>query len=83
MKDIKNLTKLIEKLTTDEMKDFLVGILTPNEIEQINKRIEIIKLLKRDMAQHEIAERLGVGVATVSRGAKMLKEKRFKYVKPE
>jgi TrpR family trp operon transcriptional repressor len=80
MKDLSNVTKLISDLSEDQILDFLVGILSPAELEQVITRLKIVKLLKKKVPQHEIAGKLGIGVATVSRGAKMLKEGRFEYV---
>lgn len=64
----------------EEMEDLLLGLLTQKEIEEFEKRIEIVKLLKRGVAQHKVAEKVGVGVATVTRGANELKLKRFKVI---
>ena len=76
------LLEIIKNLDNDhDLEDFMVGILTPQEIEQILIRINIIKLLKKGIPQHTIASRLEIGVGTVSRGAKMLKQGRFKYIK--
>jgi TrpR family trp operon transcriptional repressor len=76
------LSRLVEMLlqieTKAEMQEFLEGILTQQEIIEISQRLEIIRLLKQGMPQHEIAKKLGVGVATVTRGAKELKRGRFK-----
>lgn len=61
-----------------ELKDkkdvlrFLSWILTPQEIEQLPVRLQIVKMLKRGTAQREIAKKLGVGIGTVTRGAKEL-----------
>jgi TrpR family trp operon transcriptional repressor len=54
----------------EELETFIKGILTPTELEEISRRLEIVKLLKQGMPQHEIARKLGVGVATVTRGSK-------------
>ncbi len=62
----------------EEMADFLHGILTPSEIAEIPKRLQIVKLLKAGVAQKEIASSLGVGIATVTRGSKEVKKGRFK-----
>ncbi len=62
----------------EEMADFLRGILTPSEIDEIPKRLQIIKLLRAGVPQKEIAVRLGVGIATVTRGSKEVKAGRFK-----
>jgi TrpR family trp operon transcriptional repressor len=63
------------------MEDFLRGILTPSELEEIPKRLQIVKLLKAGIAQKEISERLGVGIATVTRGSKEVRTGKFKYIK--
>ena len=63
------------------MKDFLLGIFTPKELEEIPARLQIVKMLKKGIAQHKVAEKLGVGIATVTRGSKELQKGRFKAVK--
>lgn len=83
---IKNnqLKELIDLLLTiktrEEMEDFLFGILTPKELKEIPTRLSIVKMLKRGIIQHEIAESLGVGVATVTRGSREIQKGRFKIV---
>jgi len=80
-KYLKNLAKkLLELKTEKEMLAFLDGLFTPQELEEIPRRLEIIKLLKQGVPQHQIAEKLGVGVATVTRGSKELKMNKFKNV---
>jgi len=63
-----------------EMLDFLKGILTPREIEELTTRLQIVKLLKKGLPHQEIARRLEVGVATVTRGSRELRMGRFKKV---
>ncbi len=83
---IKNnqLKELIEVFLTiknrEEMEDLLLGILTPKELEEIPTRLQIVKMLKKGTSQHEIAQKLGVGIATVTRGSKELQLGRFKVV---
>ncbi len=66
----------LEKYHKDRegLKKFLKGILTPTELEEIPRRLEIVRLLKKRIPQHDIAKRLGVGVATVTRGSKEIQE---------
>lgn len=64
----------------EKMVDFLEGILTPKELLEIPTRLQIIRLLKKGVSQHEVAGKLGVGVATVTRGAKEIQKGRFKNV---
>lgn len=66
--------------TKKEMLEFLQGILTPAELEELPRRLQIVKMLKSGVSQHEIARQLGVGVATVTRGSKELQKGRFKNV---
>lgn len=80
----KRLEDLISLLLTirtrEEMKDFLLGILTPKELREIPMRLQIVKMLRGGIPQHEIAESLGVGIATVTRGSRELQKGRFKVV---
>jgi TrpR family trp operon transcriptional repressor len=64
--------------SSKELEELLSGLLTPVEIEQMNTRLRIIKMLKDGVPQHKIAKDLGIGVATVTRGSKMLQEGKFK-----
>jgi len=63
--------------TKDDVKDFLQGILSPKELDEIPIRLEIVKLLKKGIPQHKIASKLGVGVATVTRGSKEIAKGNF------
>ncbi|MBP7832240.1 MAG: transcriptional regulator [Candidatus Levybacteria bacterium] len=85
MSDQKLLNNLISEFlkikNEAEMKTFLEGILTPKELIELPTRLEIVRLLKSGVAQHEIAEKLGVGIATVTRGSKEIQKGRFKNVK--
>ncbi len=58
------------------LHEFLTDILTAGEYEEIARRWQIIKMLEEGYPQREIAEKLGVGVATVTRGAKELSDKK-------
>jgi TrpR family transcriptional regulator, trp operon repressor len=79
------LEELVEALlkikNKEEMEEFLRGILTPKELLEIPNRLEIIKMLKKGVSQQEIASKLKVGVATVTRGSKEIQQGRFKNVK--
>jgi TrpR family trp operon transcriptional repressor len=79
------LEKLIDMFlsikTKAHMEDFLLGILTPKELEEIPMRLQIVKMLKKGVPQHQIAKELNIGVATVTRGSKEIQKGRFKVVK--
>lgn len=80
-KDLEILEEVIKKADSkDKLENLLLGLFTSSEIEEFAERIRIVSLLKKGVAQHEVAGKLGVGVATVSRGAKEIKMGRFKMV---
>jgi len=56
-----------------QMGKLLQAFLTPQELEDLVLRWEIIKLLHTGLPQREIANTLGVAIGTVSRGARELK----------
>ena len=63
--------------TKKDVREFLDGILTPKERKELPVRLQIVKLLKKGIPQHEIATKLGVGVATVTRGSKEIAKGNF------
>ncbi len=71
------LDELLEHLLAVEgkagMEEALQGLLTPSELVEISKRLQIFKRLKAGVPQRQIAEQLGVGIATVTRGSRALK----------
>lgn len=75
-------TELLLCKTPVEVEDFLRGILTPKELNEIPVRLQIVKMIKMGIPQHTIAEKLGVGIATVTRGSKEIAQGRFKSVTP-
>lgn len=52
----------------------LKALLTPKEINEVQHRLAIFELLKQGVPQREIAKKLGVGIATVTRGSRALQE---------
>lgn len=80
-KELNNLVEILLKIDSkDEMFDFLQGILTPKELMEIPNRLTIVKMLKNGISQHDIAGKLHVGVATVTRGSRELQKGRFKNI---
>jgi len=61
----------------EEMINFLYGLLTPKEIEEFSTRLEIVRMLKQGVRQKSIAKRLGIGIATVTRGSNEIRKGRF------
>ncbi len=58
----------------EAMDSALESLLTPAEYQEISKRLQIFKLLNEGVAHRKIAELLGVGIATVSRGSRALRD---------
>jgi TrpR family transcriptional regulator, trp operon repressor len=80
-KDLGELIEIILNVKTrDGMYDFLRGILTPKEMLELSNRLQIVRMLKRGISHHDIAGKLHVGVATVTRGSREIREGRFKNV---
>lgn len=65
----------------DYFSDFLYGITSDKDKENLPKRVEIVKRLLEGENHHAIAEELGVGVATVTKGSKLVSRNYFKVLK--
>lgn len=71
---IKAFAALLNKLESEQQTcEFLAALLTPKELDEIANRLAIIQLLRSGLSQREVAQQLGVGIATVTRGARVLK----------
>lgn len=75
--NVKYINELVKTVLSLKKKEialaFLQNILTPAELDEIAVRLQIVKLLKKRIPQGEVAEKLGVSIGTVSRGARELK----------
>ena len=72
---MKDLIQFLTEATDDEvLEKRLKVLLTPNEISEMVSRLKIIALLDEGVPQRDIAKQLGVGIATVTRGSRALKE---------
>ena len=69
------LDHLLEADTRSEMSTRLAQLLTPSEYDEVIKRLQILRMLDQGIPQRKIAETLGVGIATVSRGARARKDR--------
>lgn len=66
---VQHLTELTD---SKEIEAVLSALLTDKELQDIANRVRIFDLLQQGVTQRVISQQLGVGVATVSRGAKAL-----------
>lgn len=75
-KEVVDLIAKIAKQNHDKylLTDFMLDILTPQEFENVAFRWQIIKKLEKGVHHETIAEELSVGVATVTRGSRELRD---------
>jgi TrpR family trp operon transcriptional repressor len=74
----KQLLRWLSSTDLEETMDAnLKALLTEKELEEIAKRLEIVRLLKEGKTQREVSKQLKVGIATVTRGAKVCKSPIF------
>ena len=66
------LTHLTNCTDSEDIDKLLSALLTNKEQHDIANRIRIFDLLEQGVTQREISEQLGVGIATVSRGARAM-----------
>ncbi len=81
MKDLVN--HLLALNTSNEMEKALLRLLTSSEVAELSNRLKIFEMLEDGVPQRKIADILGVGIATVTRGSNALKatEERISRVK--
>jgi len=63
------------------MASVLECLLTPKELHEIENRLLIFQGLDKNISQREIAYSLGVGIATVTRGAQVYKNGQYSVLK--
>jgi len=82
MSDFNDFINLVHSIRDKELlEDFLIGVTTAKERRELPMRVEIIKRLLDLQPQAKIANDLGVGVATVTRGSKELADGYFKVLR--
>jgi TrpR family trp operon transcriptional repressor len=75
-KEIEELARIFADLDDPQLiKDFLVCMLTPKEIDEIARRWSLVKMLDRGDSQREIARKLGMSLCKITRGSKELKKR--------
>lgn len=73
MKQIsEDLLKKIVGLDEEQLASVFTALLTMQEIEEVNRRWEIAKMLAVNTPQKEIVKSLGVGIATITNRSKEL-----------
>jgi len=75
------LRDIITSLKTEDLATaFLQNMFTPKELDELAIRLQILKKLKEGKTHRDIAIEVGVGVATVNRGAREIKYKQTDFL---
>ena len=69
---------LMTQTTDEHMLGALQGLLTPYEQQELINRLQIFELLSQGVSQRQVAQQLGVGIATVTRGSRALQAGSYK-----
>jgi TrpR family trp operon transcriptional repressor len=69
---------LMTQTTAEQMSAALEGLLTPYEQQELINRLQIFELLSQGVSQRQVAQKLGVGIATVTRGSRALQAGSYK-----
>ncbi|MDD5721419.1 MAG: Trp family transcriptional regulator [Candidatus Pacebacteria bacterium] len=73
----KELVEILVKAGKDKnlFTEFLVDITTPSELEDMALRWQIVKKLNKGETHRSVAGDLGLGISTVTRGSRELRNK--------
>lgn len=67
---------LLAQKSEKKMENALRDLLTSSELVDVANRLQIFQMLEEGVPQRQIAEKLGVGIATVTRGSNTLKARK-------
>ena len=67
---------LLTQKTAEQMEEALRELLTSSELLDVANRLQIFEMLEQGVPQRQIAEKLGVGIATVTRGSNAIKSRK-------
>jgi TrpR family trp operon transcriptional repressor len=72
-KHYKELCELLSSIEDKKEADLLLqDILTPQEIESLAERWQLIQMLAKGLPQRDVAEKLNISISKVTRGSRML-----------
>ena len=74
---------LVETEDTERLSAIFSALMTEKEQTELANRLTIFALLQQGMTQREISAKLGVGIATVSRGAKVFGQHQINELLPD
>lgn len=73
---------LIETNDKQQLSEIFDALMTEKEQQELGNRLNIFALLQQGITQREISSQLGVGIATVSRGAKVFQQHQIDELLP-
>jgi TrpR family trp operon transcriptional repressor len=76
MKDgLKEFASVLARIQDERLiEELLVCMLTKRELEEVDGRWKLVKLLDQGMSQRKIAEKLKMSLCKITRGSKELKK---------
>jgi TrpR family trp operon transcriptional repressor len=73
-KDLTEMVALVRRADElGELETLLRALLTPQEIEEISRRWQLMQALARGETQRAIAAELGISLGKIARGSRLLK----------
>ncbi len=70
---LKDLLKLFASIESEKEAEMLLqDLLTPQELDSLSERWQLIQKLHEGKSQRDIAEELGISVSKITRGSRML-----------
>ena len=82
MQGISEIAAVLARLKDPELiAAFLRSILTRRELQEVDGRWELVKLLARGDSQRAIARRLGMSLCKITRGSRELKKRNSAFAR--
>ena len=82
MRGISEIAAVLARLRDPELiAAFLRSILTRRELQEVDGRWELVKLLARGDSQRAIARRLGMSLCKITRGSRELKKRNSAFAR--
>jgi len=80
--NLKELSLILSRIDdANIIEEFFKSILTRNEVNAINLRWELVKLLYQGFSQRDIAKRLRLSLCKITRGSKELKKENSVFLR--
>jgi len=66
--------------SVEDLERVIPELLTDSEIDKIHERLKILQCLDEGFSQRETVKRTGAAIATIGRGAQVIKNKKIKIL---